>query len=235
MATSRWSVRLAVDQGESGPISRVLHQAVVPEIRRLAISGPVGTYDGDADVVTFELEAQNARHARIVAQHLLSNVLRAARLPTRQAEVLWVTPMLATESSSHRFLDHARTLVENEDGYDLAVVAAQIHLEIQVKVLIQRATASDPSPLVDAVVRQRRPWAPQDRWIGAILEALFGVRVTSYPRWRAYDAHVKRRNDVAHQGQDVDKTAALESIEVVEDFWLWLNDLASRALAIEHP
>lgn len=44
-------------------------------------------------------------------------------------------------------------------------------------------------------------------------------------------AHVTRRNDIAHGGQDVDEAAARESIEVVEDFWLWLNDLSLGALS----
>jgi hypothetical protein len=139
--------------------------------------------------------------------------------------------LLPTVSSSHRFLEHARTLFESEDGYDLAVVAAQIHLEIQVKILVEQATASDASRLKGALVGQRHTWAPHDRWMRAILEALFGVRVTDYPRWGDYDAHLTRRNDVIHSGQDVDEDAARESIELVEHFWLWLNEVATGASA----
>lgn len=232
MRTTRWSVRLAVEPQESGPISLMLHQAWRPELRRISLGGPAGSYDGEADVVTFELEAQDARHARIVAQHILGEVFRAARLPTRQAEVVWVTPLLPSHASSHRFREYARDLVESEDGYDLAVVAAQIHLELQVKILIERIAESDPSPLVGAVVGQRHTWAPHDRWIRAILRALLGAPVTSYPRWRAYEAHVARRNDIAHRGQEVDLIAAQESIDVAEDLWLWLNALASGVMPV---
>lgn len=229
MSTLTWSVRLAVDERDSGPISRVLDQALTHDIRRLTVSRPVGAYDEGADVVTFELAAPDARNARILAQHLLGKVRRAAGLKAQEAPVVWVAPLLPTQSSSHRFLDHARELFESEDGYDLAVVAAQIHLEIQVKILVERTVADDSSRLRGAIVDQRHSWAPHDRWARAILEALFQVRMTDYPRWREYEAHLTRRNDVAHRGQEIDRAAAQESIEVIEHFWLWLNELAAKA------
>lgn len=153
----------------------------------------------------------------------------AAGLQGQAARVVWVAPLLPTEGSSHRFLDHARALIENGDGYDLAVVTAQIHLEIQAKILVEATVASDSSKLTGALLDQRHSWAPHERWARAILEALFEVRMTDYPRWKEYQAHVTRRNDVAHRGQEVDLAAAQESIAVVEDFWLWLNRLAANA------
>ena len=228
MSPPKWSVRLAVDETEGGPISLALQQALTPDVRRITITGPVGDYDEGADVVTFELEAQDARHARILAQHLLGEVRRSAALKREQARVVWVAPMLATARSSHRFLDHARELFESEDGYDLAVVAAQIHLEIQVKVLVEQALASDSSLLTGALIGQRHTWAPHDRWMKLILEALFGFRVKDYPRWKDYEVHLARRNDIAHRGQEVDQAAAQESIEVVEHFWLWLIDVVEK-------
>jgi hypothetical protein len=88
MNTPRWSVRLAVDERDSGPISGALQQALTSEIRRLSVSGPVGAYDEGADVVTFELEAVDARYARILAQHLLGKVRKAADLKVQEAPVV---------------------------------------------------------------------------------------------------------------------------------------------------
>ncbi len=231
MSTPKWSVRLAVDERDLEPISRVLQQAFTSEVHSLTFSGPVGASDEGADVITFELEAVDARTARILAQHLLGKMRRAAGLKAHEAPVVWVAPMLPTGSSSHRFLDRARELLESEDGHDLAIVAAQIHLEIQVKILVERAVASDSSLLTAALVDQRHSWAPHDRWIRPILQALFGIRVTDYPRWNDYQAHLARRNDVAHRGQEVDRAAAQESIEVVEHFWLWVNNLSATSSA----
>lgn len=63
MSTPRWSVRLAVEAGDSGPISRALHRGLTSNVRRLSISEPAGAYDEGADVVTFELDAPDARNA----------------------------------------------------------------------------------------------------------------------------------------------------------------------------
>lgn len=230
MATSAWSVRLAVDEGEAGPISGALQFALTSETHRLSVSRPSSPFDEGSDVVTFELDAEDADHARVLAQHLLGKARKAAALKQQEARVVWVAPMLpALTRSSNRFLEQARSLLDDEEALDLAVVAAQIHLEIQVKILIERAVADDPSRLKGAIVDQRHTWAPQDRLVSAILEALFGVRVTEYPRWEDYRAHLTRRNDVAHRGQEVDRAAAEESIAVIEGFWLWLNDLAKTA------
>ena len=224
-SNSSWSVRLAVAESDAGPISRELAVAWTGEVHRLVMRAGE---DGEPDTVTFELDAANAQAARIVAQHSLGKVRAAAGLPVRESPVLWVAPLLGGSESSHRFLSHAEDLVE-ENAFDLAVVAAQIHLEVQVATLVRRAIAAHSSPLVHALAERQRGWPPHDRWAQPVLEALFDVRMTTFPRWREYNAHVSRRNDVAHGGQVVDRESATDSLRVVSDLWLWLNEAARRA------
>ena len=187
--------------------------------------------DGDEPAtVTFELEAADARHARIVAQHRLGEVQAAAGVAMHEASVVWVAPLLGSFESSHRFFAHARELLD-EESFDLAVVAAQIHLEVQVRTLVRLAVASDPSALTSAIVARQRSWGPHDRWAQPIIEALFGITLTSYPGWREYKTHVKRRNDVVHLGQALDRESAEDSLRAVHGLWLWLNEAAQRVAA----
>lgn len=46
--------------------------------------------------------------------------------------------MHGSDVDGHRFLEQAKALYESED-YELAVVAAQIHFEVQLRLLLERA------------------------------------------------------------------------------------------------
>jgi HEPN domain-containing protein len=133
--------------------------------------------------------------------------------------------VLASPRSSHRFIEMARTLVEDEATVDLAVVAAQIHLELHVKALITSAVADDVSPLRRVLVDDDgHTWRPHHATAKALLKALFGLDpARDYPRWQDYMDHLKRRNAVSHRGQAVSMADAEASIAVIDDLWLWLN------------
>jgi hypothetical protein len=177
---SSWSVRLAVEEADAGPISREMSVAWTRDVHLLVI----GAAGSDEPVtITSELDAVNPQAARILAQHLLGKVRSAAGLKVHESSVVWVAPLLGGAESSHRFLSHATDLID-EEAFDLAVVAVQIHLEVQVATLVRRAVAASPSPLVQALVVRERGWPPHDRWARPVLEALFDVRMTTFPRGR---------------------------------------------------
>ena len=198
------------------------------EIRGITLAGPRAEFDEGSDTVTFELDAPDARRARILAQHWLGEGSRKTGLPVEQARVIWVAPVLAAPRSSHRFIDMARTLAEDEATVDLAVVAAQIHLELHVKALITSAVTEDISPLRRVLVDDdSHTWGPQHPMVKSLLRALFSVEpAKDYPRWQEYMDHLKRRNAISHRGQDVSVADAEASIAVVDDMWLWLNAAA---------
>jgi hypothetical protein len=223
-----WSVRLAVGDAEGGPLSTAFEAAVRPELRQMAISGRRRDDDDDGPAwVTFELEALSAKEARITAQHLLGLMRQAAGVPVSgQAPVLWVVPVRSEYKSGLRFIEQARDLLEADEP-DLAVVAAQIHLELQVATIVARKTASDESPVARVVLDNKRNWAPHRADARPIVDAILGIPVTSFPRWADYMAHVGRRNAVVHEGQEIDADAAAQSIEVVRELWLWLTERAT--------
>ena len=61
MDTTRWSVRLAVDEAMSGQLTTALLDAVGNEIRGIMLAGPGAEFDDGRDTVTFELDAPDAR------------------------------------------------------------------------------------------------------------------------------------------------------------------------------
>jgi hypothetical protein len=223
-----WSVRFAVDDSRARAISAMMKTPLAPELRGLTFSGPSPDDADEPSTITFEINAPDGNNARILAQHLLGKAKVAAGLKPDPSPVVWIAPLADDSQSSHRFLAAAEELVESGE-YDLAVIAAQIHLEAHVSTLARLAAAPQSSPLAKAAVENQRAWAPHNRSAQPLLEAMFGKRVTAFPRWADYLAHVKRRNDVAHRGQSVDIASARHSMEIVSEFWLWLNDLAASA------
>jgi hypothetical protein len=55
MGVARWSVRLAVDEAMSGPLTMALIDTVGNEIRGITLAGPKAEFDDGSDTVTFEL------------------------------------------------------------------------------------------------------------------------------------------------------------------------------------
>jgi hypothetical protein len=226
MPLPRWSVRLLIAEGEAGPISGVM--ATGEGVRELSIGrGPIQVED-EPDAITFEIEAATADDARVRCQHRLGEFQRAVGLSVRQAPVVWVARLSDEPASSIRFLAEAESLVGDE-RFEMAVIAAQIHLEVQVRVLVEATAEARSSPVLDAVIAGQARWAPHERWLHPILDALLGVEIARADGWGEYMAHVSRRNAVAHRGQTVDDASARASIVAVSRLWLWLNGVARAA------
>ncbi len=225
MALPFWSVRFAVETVDAGPISGVMQAAMGEGVRSIQIhEPPLQEGDDEPDAFTLELEAATAEDARQVAREKLADLRARAELPSLDSAVLWVARLSDEPASSLRFLAKSEDLVRDEE-YALAVVAAQIHLEVQVRILVESVAEVSASPVLEAVIARQSRWAPHERWLQPILEALFEIRFADCPSWGAYkDHHITRRNHVVHEGQEVDRAAAVASIEVVSAVWLWLNE-----------
>jgi hypothetical protein len=83
---------------------------------------------------------------------------------------------------------------------DHAFVAAQTAFEIYVRgLLLDLSKATMPAKVAKAV--QPRRTSPREAGGRAMLEALLGKRLTEAGElWTEYDAHVRRRNGVVHEG-----------------------------------
>jgi hypothetical protein len=225
----RWSVRLLLDPEEAGPLSRVLTPELEAGVDESVLPRQIGSERGDeaeSDTVTFDVTAPTASDARIAAQHRLGEMKRRAGLRVREAEVVWVAKLSDDPGADDlRFLRYANELLANEQP-EMAVVAAQTHLEIQVRTLLRMTLEAKPSPVFEAISKRLR-WAPDNPWLQPILEELYQVRMDRCGAWRAYKAHAVRRNHVVHAGQHVEVIEARESIDAVSRVWTWLSDIAN--------
>jgi hypothetical protein len=230
MALPYWSVRLASDDSENGLLSSDHGSPTGQGVRSVSLIG--GVVDGEEPAtITFELEAQDAQWARVLAQHRLGELRRRAGLDARRSPplVVWVARLADEPESSLRFLHQAKDSLD-EERFEMAVVAAQIHLEVQVRVLVEMTAEALSSSLLAAVISGQHRWAPHERWLQPILEALFSIKMAACPAWADYiDSHVPRRNAVVHRGQEIDAESAKASLDTVSAFWLWLNKAATAA------
>lgn len=169
-----------VDEAESYPLSRqeifdVMHDHGV----RMVGVGPSGIGESE-EVASLKLEllASDGKEARERAKNLLYQARRAAGLPDRTATVAWVTPLSDKVSSSARFLGKAEELLNDEAEADMAVVAAQIHLETQIRILLSRAVEAGEGPeWVDVVMETRGLGNLKSKKVQALIQALLGIDV----------------------------------------------------------
>jgi hypothetical protein len=75
-----------------------------------------------------------------------------------------------------------------------------------------------------------RSWSLMDPLGLRIFEALLGVKPTSAPGWKKYQAHVVRRNRIVHRGSSISETEALESIDAVVEMVRFVQETVQDAL-----
>jgi hypothetical protein len=227
-------VSFVVEGTESYPLSRQeIFDIMHPQGVRMVGVGPSGIGESE-EVASLKLEllASDGKEARERAENLLYQARRAAGLPDRTATVAWVTPLSDEDSSSARFLDKAEELLDDEDEADMAVVAAQIHLETQVRILLSRAVEADKGPQwVDVIMGTRGLGNLNSQKVQALIRALLGIDVTEAPEWEAYEAHNVLRNAIVHEGQDALQHEAKESVEMVRQLSIRLANAALERAA----
>jgi hypothetical protein len=222
-------VAFVVDDAEANLLSHpAVREVMHPEGGRRISVGPsaVGESEQLASL-KLELQADGATEAKERAEGLLYAGRRAAGLlPDAVAEIAWVTPLSNSASSSARFLEKAEELLDDEDNLDLAVVAAQIHLEAQVRTLLEHAAEDEGPHWIDVLLKQRGLGNLNNTQTRALIVALLGFDVTSSSRWKDYRGHAVRRNAIVHDGQDVLPEEARLSVTTVRALSIELAEAA---------
>jgi hypothetical protein len=111
------------------------------------------------------------------------------------------------------------------DGYhEEAVVFAQVACET-------RATDGLNSLLQRAGIPGKLPSATElrDEPSRFLLTALAGSRIEDEDWWAKYNRHVKRRNLVIHEGADVPRAQAEESLDVARQFRDYIDQLVPES------
>jgi hypothetical protein len=197
-----------------------------PGVRRISV-GPSGVGESeDVASLKLELQAANASDAKERAANLLHRARRAAGLPDAIPSLAWVTPLTDDNSSSARFLEKAEELLDDEDELDMAVIAAQIHLEVQVRTLIAHTAEADGPARVEVLMNTKGLGNLNNKQVQAMIQALIGLDVTDAPEWAAYKRHNVIRNAIAHEGQDVQPEEAAAAVGAVRDLCMRLANAA---------
>lgn len=222
-----WSVAFVVTETDARPLSRseafdAMHPPGI--VRRISVSD--SSFEEPEDVASLKLEllAPNAAAAKQRAEHLLLQARRAVGLRDAIPSVAWVTPLTDSDSSSARFLEKAEELLEEEDEQDLAVVAAQIHLEVQVQTLLANAAEQHGPEWADVLLGTYGLGNLNNKRTHALIKALLGVDVKQAPEWEAYKRHRVLRNAIVHEGQDAEPDEARSSVAAIRSICIRLAD-----------
>jgi hypothetical protein len=223
-----WSVAFVITDADSLALSRhdafdVMHTL---DVRQLS-NGPSGVGESeDLASLKLEIRAASATEAKEGAEDLLSLGRSAAGLAAEVPTVAWVTPLRDDAASSVRFLEKAEWHIDDEDEADMVVVAAQIHLELQVRALLEYAAAQDGPEWIDVLMNRRGLGNLNNRQVRDLVRALLGPDVSELPEWEDYKAHSVRRNAIVHEGQSVEPAEAEASVAVVRALCIRLADAA---------
>jgi hypothetical protein len=219
-----WSVRLDLPEGYAGPMSGPNEPWVSDRDIRLASFDGFDSESIDAGSgLMMELRAPDAATAQARAHHIAECLAASVGLPAVEFSRVWVAPLDDSEVSSQRFLGEARDLL-SEERFELAVVAAQIHLELQVKTLLRRSIRNSALRHLGPLIKKRNIGSLGNEESQIIVEAFLGVEVKQMPEWSDFRRHLDRRNAIVHEGHAVSEVDAAASVEVVRRVWTRLLD-----------
>jgi hypothetical protein len=224
---SGWSVRLLLTKEESVAMSRPELLLAHPDLIRMSIGGYHADEVEETPFVTVEMIANDAESAEKFAQQYVAASLKPTDPKARLWPVVWAAPLSDKTENSHRFLEQAKELFASEE-FDLAIVAAQIHFEIQLRLLLKRAAARADNPWATRLAKSRGAAALAHDVSKASVHLLLGIDVTESRYWPEFEAHRERRNAVVHEGRSMGSKEAAESIKVVQALWAVLAE-AERA------
>lgn len=230
--TGWWSVGLTLSESEAGPLSGVITGFNAEVIRYVSI-GNVSPVEPDGiDSLVIELRGEDRSSAISLAESLLRELRGQANLPEVDTPVAWAVPLSEEDASSHRFISIAKDLAEDEAYSGMAAIAAQIHLEVQVRTLFGLvADASDLTRVKKLAKLGGLTGLGSERSKTAVL-LILGIDVTDTPEWPEFKAHLDRRNAIVHGGLEIGRVDAVRSVEVAHLMSLRLAE-AYEALAVE--
>jgi hypothetical protein len=223
LANANWSVRLLIDEREARAVSKPGIWPIHPSVQRMLVGGYHDDEIDSSPFVTLELTASDADSAEKLAQGLVSAACSPSGSSKNRFPVVWVAPLRDDSESSHRFLEEAADLVRSEQ-FELAVVAAQMHFELQLSLLLERAADRADGRWAKRLLKNRRAAMLANDVSIATVELLLGADVTQSGHWPDFRAHLQRRNAVVHEGVSVEQKEAVASVQVVKALWAALAE-----------
>jgi hypothetical protein len=215
----RWQVHFAGEPTESEAIQRAASTVMPGE----HIDIHTDVIDGCAGDVTVAIRvyAQTRDKAVEDARFLLRKIRAAAGLPPAETRTLGhISPWWKTGSLTRDIAEEALEL-HRQGRHELAIIRTHTACEIEIthaltSLLTEQHPHADPKHLI-----QRRATLRDDA-SRALLHLLTGRRIQDEFWWTNYIAHIRRRNEIVHQGVTVTHDDADESMTVSLELRRWL-------------
>jgi hypothetical protein len=222
----RAGVEFVIERGEMPALDYAGPRVVGPS-NFVLINAPV-TPDwepipGGEPTIELYVDAIDPADAQHQAERLYAALRKEGALPP-QPEPRIVGVFMDTESDPlwlQRF-DEAAEMIEQQ-RYELAVVAAQIACETEVKAAVEAVADAPERSLARMAIDAPRSYSLIDRRARHVFVALLGQDPADECFWQDYRDHVERRNNVLHRGARVIRPDAVDSVKVAEVMVAWVQ------------
>ena len=179
---------------------------------------------------TLELyfDTDNLDEARSEAEGLYAQMREESRLEAQPARVLGSYFMTGDEPLAEHFVDEAFELLDQQRN-ELAVVAAQVACEVEIRSAIERVASAETGSLARIAIDAPSSYSLMDRRARRIFEVVLGAPPTEAPCWQKYAEHVRRRNNIVHRGAQVTHEDADTSVDVAIEMLRFVRGLVQDA------
>lgn len=221
-----WWTYFAVDAAEIEPLWSAAGERLPPN--RYAIgSGEEFGEEGGPEFV-LGVDAGSLSGAIRSAQRQWGMLRTEAGLPKvtgrrNQVEVV-IGPLDAAAPLHDTLLLRARQLLRDEPSY--ALVAAVSAFEVYVRGVVRDIARLKMPDEIAELFREKAP-----KWLReALLQGLIGKELKDAGEpWDAYQASLRSRNRIVHDGGQVDQGAAATALQAVQDLIDWIEDSVLRS------
>ncbi len=221
-SVAHWLAYIALESDEVIAISHAAAQSLPPE--RFGVVTEVLPDGADGAVqLSLDVEASSLDGAMALVDAEWGKLRVEATLARVAPSVDFVVGPVDEPAVLHQTLLARATALARTGQPTYAVVIAQTAFEIYTRGLLRDLSrALMPAGVADVV--QPRDAALRGGAGAKLFEALVGKRVTEAGTlWADYDAHVKRRNGIVHEGAEVDEATGEASIQAIRDLIKWIE------------
>jgi hypothetical protein len=183
---------------------------------------------GGEPTLELHLDLESLDDARGEAERLYAAMREEARLPVTRPRVLGTFKISGREPLSSQFMDEAHDMLDQK-RYGWAIVAAQVACEIEVRAAIETTASADSGTLARLAIDFPNNYSLMDSRARDVFEVVLGTAPTQAPCWKAYQLHVRRRNNVVHHGARMSGEDATASIDVMYEMLEFVRHATGRA------
>jgi hypothetical protein len=142
-----------------------------------------------------------------------------------------VNALLHLDLKSSTFFQTAERLFD-DSSYLYSVVAVQTAFELYIEGVFEYLLSLRTPREIGSAVQEflNRKHSLSDQRVVALLEALTGESIVTSDEWRAYRQHLKRRNKLVHDGEQIGREEAAASLTAVRDI---AGEISSRVRKIQ--